>query len=186
MSTSGIGLRAAGQTEAAEQVVFKIVAVMVQPGGQTKRVKLFEQVVKIPDRKGINAERFPARMFSRFCKRLKKYLPYLPISMGSLTGFQAKGPISSLKIDAVQARSIVHSIESCIEDAKAARRARCKHPADRVYIRTNSYFEEGRMRGPAEWKEKVCRACGAVIATSSQRIEEVWSDVPRDEHRPDE
>lgn len=52
----------------------------------------------------------------------------------------------------------------------------CKHPKSKQRIRTNSYFEEGRMTGPHYWEEKVCGVCGEVVAHLTETITKKWSD----------
>jgi len=60
------------------------------------------------------------------------------------------------------------------DEAVRIRKFNCKHPKSKVKIRTNSYFEEGRMATPSTWKEKYCSVCGEVVAHTY--TEERWSD----------
>lgn len=54
------------------------------------------------------------------------------------------------------------------------KKSRCKHPSSKVKIRSNSYYESGRMSGPSVWREKYCSVCGEVLAHTY--TEEKWSD----------
>jgi ribosomal protein L22 len=73
---------------------------------------------------------------------------------------------SEIKADMQKAREVVWKFERELKEAKEYRKKHCKHPADKIFIRTQSWMEEGRMRAPAEWQEKVCKVCGKIIATS--------------------
>jgi len=61
-----------------------------------------------------------------------------------------------------------------LDQAVKLKKSKCKHPKSKVKIRSNSYFEEGRMSSPWSWKEKYCSVCGAVFAHTY--TEERWSD----------
>ena len=56
----------------------------------------------------------------------------------------------------------------------AERQINCTHPPSKIKIRSDSYFEEGRMSGPSYFKEKYCSVCGKALANTYTT--EKWSD----------
>lgn len=72
----------------------------------------------------------------------------------------------------------VEVLEKELKAAKLLRQEQCPHPADKVRIRRESYFEQGRMRSPAEWKVRYCKRCGKELATSHDEVKEVWVEKP--------
>lgn len=83
---------------------------------------------------------------------------------------------SEIKEDIQKAREVVWKFEEELKRAKEYRKKHCPHPQDKVIIKNQSWMEEGRMRSPVEWKEKICKLCGKVLATSRTEIKEIWSD----------
>ena len=79
--------------------------------------------------------------------------------------------IKLLELDYYAKLEVLHQE---LDQAVKLKKSKCKHPASKVKIRTNSYFEEGRMSGPSTWKEKYCSVCGTVFAYTY--TEERWSD----------
>jgi hypothetical protein len=84
--------------------------------------------------------------------------------------------MKQITADVISTREALWAFERELKDAKAYRKKVCPH--NQLYERdkSDSYYEEGRMSSPAyyEWKEKVCKRCGKVLATKHKKTTEQW------------
>lgn len=78
-----------------------------------------------------------------------------------------KVKIKNLKIQYQKELDQSHKTQKEIDELKELKKEYCNHPKNKIKIRSQSYMEEGRMRAPSEWEEKVCRQCGKILATRS-------------------
>lgn len=77
--------------------------------------------------------------------------------------------IKKLEARARSFRTIALEVDSAIARLKKEKQKICPHK--NVEIRINSYEEAPRIRY-SEWREKVCKDCGKVIAVAETK--EVW------------
>ena len=87
--------------------------------------------------------------------------------------------LKELKLQAAAKLEEYHALNRRIEKIREKRKLKCTH--EKTKIVSQSYFEQGRMSGPIEWKEKVCCRCKKAVATCHNQTKEVWSDATEDE-----
>lgn len=84
--------------------------------------------------------------------------------------------LTQIRADKAKALRAYHEAYELLEMEEQAaiqhKRNHCRHV--RTKVRSDSYFEAGRMNGPLYWKEKVCVNCGKTVAILSETTVEKW------------